>query len=68
MTGREDGLSVLGHIASGHLGLIHRRMVLRTKTQYFHQYIPSIFMAYFTLLTIFYTFGNNIFIHALYIV
>lgn len=59
MTGREDGLSVLGHIASGYLGIIHGRMVLRTKTQYFYQYIPSIFMAHFTLLTIFYTLGNT---------
>lgn len=58
MTGREDGFSVLGHIASGHLGFFHRRVVLRTETQYFYQYIPSILMAYFTLFTIFYSLGN----------
>lgn len=67
MTGGEDGLSVLGHIASGHLGIIHRRMVLRTKTQHFHQHIPSIFMAYFTLFTIFYTLGKITKINILFI-
>lgn len=58
MTGGEYGFSVLGHIATGHLGIIHRRMVLRTKTQHFYQHIPSLFMAHFTLFTIFYTLGN----------
>lgn len=58
MTVGEDGFSVLGHITSGHLGIVHRRMVLRTKTQYFYQHIPSILMAHFTLFTVFYTLGN----------
>lgn len=59
MTRREDGFSVLGHITAGNLGIIHRRMVLRTKTQYFHQCISSISMAYTTMFTVFYTFGNS---------
>jgi len=58
MPGRENGFSILGHIASGHLGIVHRRMVLRTETQHFYQYIPSLFMAHITLFTIFYTLGN----------
>lgn len=58
MPGGENGFSVLGHIASGNLGIVHWRMVLRTETQHFYQYIPSLFMAHFTLFTIFYTLGN----------
>lgn len=58
MTSREDGFSVLGHITSGNLGIIHRRLVLRTKTQYFYQYFSSVFMDLIIFFTIFYTFGN----------